>query len=134
MYHLKGSKFQNEFMKLSFLPKCEQKIDKGSTLIIQGRNSNNFSFVFWEKFWNLLIFKNYNLFHAFGNPQMRCFFVISKLAQMRNSFFKNTYNMLVRIWKWLYRIFEPKLFQVAHFIALLPINNKNCVRVIGTAA
>ena len=43
---LKVSKFQNELMKSSFLPKCEQKIVTTHT---QGRNPDNFLFVFWEK-------------------------------------------------------------------------------------
>ena len=43
---LKVSKFQNEFMKSSFLPKYERKI---SALCSEGRNLDNFSFVFWEK-------------------------------------------------------------------------------------
>ena len=46
---LKVSQFQNEFMKSSFLPKYEQKIVKISALTTQGRNPDNFSFVFWEK-------------------------------------------------------------------------------------
>ena len=47
---LKVSKFQNEFVKPSFLPKYEQKIVKISALTIvhttQGRNPDNFLFVF----------------------------------------------------------------------------------------
>ena len=38
---LKVSKFQNEFMKSSFLPKYEQKIVKISALTTQGRNPDN---------------------------------------------------------------------------------------------
>ena len=45
---LKVSKFQNEFMKSSFLPKCEQKIVKISALTTFGRNPDNFSFVMGE--------------------------------------------------------------------------------------
>ena len=48
---LKVSKFQNEFMKSPFLPKYEQKIVKISALTTQGRNPDNFLFVFWEKRW-----------------------------------------------------------------------------------
>ena len=47
--YLKVSKFQNEFMKPSFLPKYERKIVKISALTTQGRNPDNFPFVFWEK-------------------------------------------------------------------------------------
>ena len=36
-------------MKSSFLPKYEQKIVKISALTTQGRNPDNFSFLFWEK-------------------------------------------------------------------------------------
>ena len=49
---LKVSKFQNEFMKSSFLPKYELKIVKISALhcdIVQGRNQYNIWFIFWEK-------------------------------------------------------------------------------------
>ena len=46
---LKVSKFQNEFMKSWFLPKYEQKIVRISALCSEGRNLDNFSFVFWEK-------------------------------------------------------------------------------------
>ena len=46
---IKVSIFQNEFMKSSFLPKYEQKIVKISALTTQGRNPDNFLFVFWEK-------------------------------------------------------------------------------------
>ena len=38
-------------MKSSFIPKYERKIVKISDLTTQGRNSDNFSFVFWEKRW-----------------------------------------------------------------------------------
>ena len=47
--NLKVSYFQNEFMKTSFLPKYEQKIVRISALTTQGRNPDNFLFVFWEK-------------------------------------------------------------------------------------
>ena len=40
---VKISYFQNEFMKTSFLPKYKRKNE--------GRNPDNFSFVFWEKQW-----------------------------------------------------------------------------------
>ena len=49
---LKVSKFQNEFMKLSFLPKYEPKIVRISALYcatLQGRNPCNIWFIFWEK-------------------------------------------------------------------------------------
>ena len=46
---LKVRQFQNEFMKSSFLPKYERKIVKISALTTQGRNPDNFLFVFWEK-------------------------------------------------------------------------------------
>ena len=36
-------------MKSSFLSKYKQKIVKISALTTQGRNPDNFSFVFWEK-------------------------------------------------------------------------------------
>ena len=48
---LKVRQFQNEFMKSSFLPKYEQKIVKISALTTQGRNPDDFLFVFWEKWW-----------------------------------------------------------------------------------
>ena len=46
---LKVSYFQNEFMKLSFLPKYEQNIIGISSLGSEGRNADNFLFIFWEK-------------------------------------------------------------------------------------
>ena len=48
---LKVSKFQNEFMKSSLLPKYEQNIVRISALYyatLQGRNPYNFWFIFWE--------------------------------------------------------------------------------------
>ena len=36
-------------MKSLFLPKYEQKIVKISALTTQGRNPDNFSYVFWKK-------------------------------------------------------------------------------------
>ena len=51
---LKVSKFQNEFMKSSFLPKYEPNILRISALYsgtLQGRNPYNFWFIFWEKRW-----------------------------------------------------------------------------------
>ena len=47
--HPKVSKFQNEFMKSLFLPKYEKKNVRISALTTQGRDPDNFSFVFWEK-------------------------------------------------------------------------------------
>ena len=46
---LKVSYFQNDFFKSSFLPKYEQKIVRISAMISEGRNPDNFLFVFWEK-------------------------------------------------------------------------------------
>ena len=46
---LKVRQFQNEFMKASFLSKYEQKIVMISALTTQGRDPDNFLFVFWEK-------------------------------------------------------------------------------------
>ena len=46
--NLKVSKFQHEFMKSSFLPKYEQKNVRISALCIEGRNSDNFLFIFLE--------------------------------------------------------------------------------------
>ena len=46
---LKVSKFQNDFMKSSFLPKYEQKILMISALCSEGRKHDKFSFIFWEK-------------------------------------------------------------------------------------
>ena len=48
---LKVRQFQNEFMKSSFLPKCERKIVRISALCSVDRNLDNFLFVFWEKRW-----------------------------------------------------------------------------------
>ena len=42
-------KFQNEIMKSLFLPKYKIKIVRISALCIEGRNLNNFLFIFWEK-------------------------------------------------------------------------------------
>ena len=47
--YLKVRQFQDEFMKSSFLPKYEHKIVKISALTTQGRNPNNFLFIFWEE-------------------------------------------------------------------------------------
>ena len=46
MCNLKVSKFKNEFMKSSFLQQYEQKNVKISALTAQGRNPDNFLFVF----------------------------------------------------------------------------------------
>ena len=46
---LKVRQFQNEFTKPWFLPKYVQKVVKISALTTQGRNPDNFLFVFWEK-------------------------------------------------------------------------------------
>ena len=51
---LKVSKFQNEFMTLSFLPKYEPNIVRISALhsaTPKGRNPYNFYFIIWEKDW-----------------------------------------------------------------------------------
>ena len=42
MLELKVSKFQNEFMKSSFLPKYERKIVRISALCSEGRNLGNY--------------------------------------------------------------------------------------------
>ena len=61
---LKVSKFQNEFMKSSFLPKYEQKIVKVSALTTQGGNPDNFLFVFWDKrLLNTFILKSIDLYY-----------------------------------------------------------------------
>ena len=52
---LKVSKFQNGFMKSSFLPKYERKIVRISALYcatLKGRNPYNFWFMFGEKRWH----------------------------------------------------------------------------------
>ena len=50
LIYLKVSKFQNEFMKSSFLPKYEPNIVRISALgTVQGRNPNNVWFIFGEK-------------------------------------------------------------------------------------
>jgi hypothetical protein len=46
---IKVRKFQNEFMKSSFLPKYEQKNIRISALCSEGRNLDSFLFVIWEK-------------------------------------------------------------------------------------
>ena len=46
---VKVSKFQNEFMKSSFLPKYDGNIVRISVLALQDRNLDNFLFIFWEK-------------------------------------------------------------------------------------
>ena len=46
---LKVRKFQNEFIKSSFLPTYEHKIVRISALCSEGRNLDNFLFVFWKK-------------------------------------------------------------------------------------
>ena len=74
---LKVSKFQNEFMKSSFLPKYEQKIVKVSALTTQGRNPDNFLFVFWEKRWlNKSILKFTDLYY--------CMIQIGKIKIIKN--------------------------------------------------
>ena len=53
---LKVSKFQNEFMKSSFLPKCELKIVRICALqcgTVQGRIPYSVWYIFWEKGWPL---------------------------------------------------------------------------------
>ena len=54
-FSIKVSKFQNEFMKSTFLPKYEPNIAKISALLhcatLQGRNPYNFWFIFCEKWW-----------------------------------------------------------------------------------
>ena len=52
IYALKVSKFQNEFMKSSFLRKYEPYIVRISAMYcatLQDRNPYNFWFIFWEK-------------------------------------------------------------------------------------
>ena len=44
---LNVSYFQSEFMKSSFLPNYKQKIIKISAPCSEGRNPDNFLFVFW---------------------------------------------------------------------------------------
>ena len=54
-YLLKVSRFQNEFMKSSFLPKYEPNIVRTSALYyvtLQGRNPYNFWLIFWKKQWH----------------------------------------------------------------------------------
>ena len=49
---IKVSKFQNEFMKSSFLSRYEPNIVRISALYcatLHGRNPYNFWFIFWEK-------------------------------------------------------------------------------------
>ena len=46
MVPIKVSKFQNEFMKSSFLPKYESKIVRISALTVQSRNPYNISSYF----------------------------------------------------------------------------------------
>ena len=49
---LKVRNFQNEFIKSSFLPKYEPNIIRISATYyatLQGRNPNNFWFIFWNK-------------------------------------------------------------------------------------
>ena len=51
---LKVGKFQNEFMKSSFLPKCEPNIVRISALYsatLPDQKSLKFLFIFWEKRW-----------------------------------------------------------------------------------
>ena len=64
--NLKVSKFQNEFLKTSFLPKYEPNIVRISALYcatLQGKNPYNFGSyfgrndVFINSFWNLLTFR-----------------------------------------------------------------------------
>ena len=50
--NIKVSKFQNEFLKLLFLPKYELNIVRISALycaILQGKNPYNFWFILWKK-------------------------------------------------------------------------------------
>ena len=52
--NIKVSKFQNEFLKLLFLPKYELNIVRISALYcatLQGRNPYNLWLIFWEKRW-----------------------------------------------------------------------------------
>ena len=55
---VKVSKFRNEFMKSSFLPKYEQKVVRISAFATQGRSPDNSYFgrndCFINSFWNLL--------------------------------------------------------------------------------
>ena len=51
MVKVKVIYFQSEFMKSSFLPKYKRKIVRISAPTTQGRNPDNFFFVFWEKRW-----------------------------------------------------------------------------------
>ena len=65
---LKVRQFQNEFMKSSFVPKYERNMVRISALCSEGRNLDNFLFVFWEKWWlHKLILKLTDLYQAFHN-------------------------------------------------------------------
>ena len=46
---IKVSKFMNEFMKSSLIPKYEQNIIRISALCSEGRNLDHLLVVFWEK-------------------------------------------------------------------------------------
>ena len=76
--------FQNEFMKSSFV--------KISALTTQGRNPDNFLFVFWEKRWphefilKLSVnFKRTLLSHHFDQKTNTFFLRISALASVKSS-------------------------------------------------
>ena len=45
---LKVSKFQNEFMKSSFSKNINKKLSGFLPNTLQGRNTDNFMFIFWE--------------------------------------------------------------------------------------
>ena len=58
-------------MKSSFLQKYEQKIVEISALTTQGRNPDNFLFVFWEKRWlHRFILKLSDLYETLKNPKV----------------------------------------------------------------
>ena len=48
---VKVRQFQNEYLKSSFLRKYERKIVRISAMCSEGRNLDNFLFLFWEKRW-----------------------------------------------------------------------------------
>ena len=99
---------------MKFLPKYQQKIVKISALTTQGRNPNNFLFVFWEK---RLLYKyilKFTDLWTFGNfPFIKNTVTYVAVCGFRSFFLE---EMRCKTNNWIFplsKIFDRKLFIVA---------------------
>ena len=120
--NLKVSKFQNESMKASFLPKYEQKIVRISALCSEGRNLDKFLFVFFGKddfinsFWNLLTFSMFFVYLGF----CILFFFLSKKWRLKTlcKVVKTEYIQIIHLLFFGIRLPLPKVLTLTILQAL----------------